>query len=99
MSRCGRQVDEAKFAMKKMRVWERWQKIGQFRRQIVGSQAMSGRRRPRNWLEEVEEEEEEEEELGHGWPCCCWRSSNKHLGMELFEITEIDACRVSTHGR
>jgi hypothetical protein len=71
MSRCGRQADEAKFAMKRKRSWERWQKIGQFRRQIVGSQAMSGRRRRWNRLEEVDEEGEEEEELGHGWPCCC----------------------------
>jgi hypothetical protein len=82
MSRCGRQADEAKFAMrKKIRVWERWQKIGRFRRQIVGSQAMSGRRR--GWRQNQREVVGvEEEELGHGWPFCWRRSSNKYLGIE-----------------
>ena len=69
LSRCGKQADEAKFAMKRKRWWERWQKIGQFRRQIARSQAMSGLRRRRNQREVVVEEEEDDEELDRGRPC------------------------------
>jgi len=56
--------------MKKKRGPERWQKIGQSRRQIARSQAMSGRRRRRQNQRDVVDVEEEEDKLGHGRPCC-----------------------------
>jgi hypothetical protein len=72
--------------MKRRRGSERWQKIGQSRRQIARSQAMSGRRRRRNQREVVvvvDLEVEEDKKLGRGRPYCLWvGGSNKHLGSE-----------------
>jgi hypothetical protein len=71
--------------MKRRRGSERWQKIGQCRRQSARSQAMSGRRRRRNQREVVVdlEVEEEDKKLGRGRPYCSGVSgSNKHLGSE-----------------
>jgi hypothetical protein len=65
-------VGEVEWQKKKKRGSERWQKIGQFRRQIVGSQAMSGRRR-RRWNQRGEVVDVEVE-VGRGWPWCCWRA-------------------------
>jgi hypothetical protein len=71
--------------MKRRRGSERWQKIGQSRRQIARSQAMSGRRRRQDQREVVVvvDLEVEEDKLGRGRPFCFGVSgSDKHLGSE-----------------